>query len=180
MPAIAKAVGLDFSGPPGPSAQLINYPHNRSILLWLGNLEHLLDGIEWLTGMLASLPGLKLHLPIGARAAAGDRVGVGAKVHAVLSQCVERAGVLGDLEVLRFALRYEGRVHTLRGRVKDALLHLRRVVRDRHGMIVHDANDAVVIVQHGGPVFDGTRIVADVDGAAGLDAAKDLGFSGHS
>lgn len=125
MPAIAKAVGLDFSGPPGPSAQLINYPHNRSILLWLGNLEHLLDGIEWLTGMLASLPGLKLHLPIGARAAAGDRVGVGAKVHAVLSQCVERARVLGDLDVLRFALRYEGRVHTLRGRLEAAEACLR-------------------------------------------------------
>ena len=77
--------------------------------------------------MLASLPGLKLHLPIGARAAAGDRVGggVGAEVHAVLSQCVERAGVLGDLEVLRFALRYEGRVHTLRGRLEVAEACLR-------------------------------------------------------
>jgi hypothetical protein len=65
-------------------------------------------------------------------------------------------------------------------RVNDAPLHLGRVIGDRHGVIVHDAKDAVIVVQHGGPVFDGTQIVADVDGAAGLDATKHFGFFRHT
>lgn len=48
------------------------------------------------------------------------RLGEGAEAHAVLSECVERARVLGDLEVLRFALRKEGGVQTLRGRLEVA------------------------------------------------------------
>jgi predicted ATPase/transcriptional regulator with XRE-family HTH domain len=59
-PAVAKAVGLHFSGPLAPYAQLINYLRNRHVLLVLDNLEHLLGGIELLAEMLASLPGLKL------------------------------------------------------------------------------------------------------------------------
>jgi hypothetical protein len=47
------------------------------------------------------------------------------------------------------------------GGVKDALLHLGRIVRDGHGVIIHDAKDTVIVVEHGGPVFDRSQIVVE-------------------
>ncbi len=60
------------------------------------------------------------------------------------------------------------------GGVEDLLLHVGRVAIDDHGVIVYDAKDAVIVVQHAGPVFDRSQIVTDVDSAAGLDTAKYL------
>ena len=51
-PAIADTLGLTFSGPQDPMAQLLKYLCGRELLLVLDNLEHLLDGAELITQML--------------------------------------------------------------------------------------------------------------------------------
>jgi predicted ATPase/transcriptional regulator with XRE-family HTH domain/Tfp pilus assembly protein PilF len=60
IPAIAQAVGLNFAGPADPLRQLINYLRDKQALLILDNLEHLLEGVDVLVDLLASVPGLKL------------------------------------------------------------------------------------------------------------------------
>jgi predicted ATPase/transcriptional regulator with XRE-family HTH domain len=53
------------------------------------------------------------------------RRGKNVEAHAVLGQCIERARLLGDQEVLRFALRYDGEVCGTRGRLEEAEACLR-------------------------------------------------------
>ena len=60
IPAIAEALGFAFSGTTELKAQLFNYIKNKSILLVLDNLEHLLDGIEVLDELLESAAKVKL------------------------------------------------------------------------------------------------------------------------
>ena len=58
--AIAHALGLTFSGDAEPSQELTNYLRNKEILLLLDNFEHLLDGADFLTDLLAQCPDIKL------------------------------------------------------------------------------------------------------------------------
>jgi predicted ATPase/transcriptional regulator with XRE-family HTH domain/Tfp pilus assembly protein PilF len=60
VPSIAQAVGLNFAGPAEPRSQLFNYLGNKQALVLLDNLEHLLEGVEVLSELLAGAPGLKL------------------------------------------------------------------------------------------------------------------------
>jgi predicted ATPase/transcriptional regulator with XRE-family HTH domain len=57
---IAQAIGLNFSGPADPRAQLVNYLRNKALLLLLDNLEHLLEGAGLLVELLGRAPGVKL------------------------------------------------------------------------------------------------------------------------
>jgi predicted ATPase/transcriptional regulator with XRE-family HTH domain len=59
-PAIGSALGLTFSGPLGPGVQLLNYLRQKSLLLVLDSLEHLLEGIGLLAELLEQAPGVKL------------------------------------------------------------------------------------------------------------------------
>ncbi|HSL31185.1 MAG TPA: tetratricopeptide repeat protein [Anaerolineales bacterium] len=60
VPAIAEALGFAFSGTTELRAQLFNYLKDKSILLVLDNLEHLLDGIEMLDELLEHAPEVRL------------------------------------------------------------------------------------------------------------------------
>ncbi len=60
VPAIAEAVGANFSGPTAPRRQLLNHLGNKQMLLLLDNLEHLLDGVDLLVEILERAPGVKL------------------------------------------------------------------------------------------------------------------------
>jgi predicted ATPase/DNA-binding CsgD family transcriptional regulator len=59
-PAIAGALGLTFSGPEAPAAQVRNYLRTRTMLLVLDNVEHLWAGTPFLVALLHAAPGLKL------------------------------------------------------------------------------------------------------------------------
>ncbi|MCK7527694.1 MAG: hypothetical protein MZV64_63835 [Ignavibacteriales bacterium] len=69
--------------------------------------------------------------------------------------------------------RVESRGHVVESGVPDPLGQPRRLVVDRDGVKVDDGEEAVVIVRQPDPVLDGPEVVADVDGAARLDAAQD-------
>ena len=58
--AIAGALGLTFSGPEAPAAQVRNYLRTRTMLLLLDNVEHLSAGTPFLVALLQGAPGLKL------------------------------------------------------------------------------------------------------------------------
>jgi predicted ATPase/transcriptional regulator with XRE-family HTH domain len=58
--AIAGAIGFDISGPLSPENQLLNYLNNRTMLLVLDNVEHLLDGVEFFSKILERAPRVKL------------------------------------------------------------------------------------------------------------------------
>lgn len=58
VPAIADALGFAFSGATDLKSQLVNYLKEKNTLLILDNLEHLLDGIEILDGLLEYAPGV--------------------------------------------------------------------------------------------------------------------------
>jgi predicted ATPase/DNA-binding SARP family transcriptional activator len=58
--AIAGALAFAFYGPDDPQAQLLNYLRDKKALLVLDNFEHLLEGVGFLTELLARTPGLKL------------------------------------------------------------------------------------------------------------------------
>ncbi len=58
VPAIASALGVSFSGPGDPLAQLIEALHTRDLVLVLDNYEHLLEGASLVTELLAACPGL--------------------------------------------------------------------------------------------------------------------------
>ena len=60
VPAIAEAVGFDFSGATELKVQLFNHFKEQHMLLILDNLEHLLGGIELLDELLEYAPGIKL------------------------------------------------------------------------------------------------------------------------
>jgi predicted ATPase/transcriptional regulator with XRE-family HTH domain len=59
-PAIADSLGLIFSGPVEPKTQLLHDLREKSLLLVLDNLEHLLEAAELLAELLQHAPGLKL------------------------------------------------------------------------------------------------------------------------
>lgn len=58
--AIAQAMGLNFSGPQDPRRQVVSFLQRRQTLVFLDNLEHLLDGIDLLAEILEKAPGVKL------------------------------------------------------------------------------------------------------------------------
>lgn len=58
--AIAAVLALQLMGRDNPLAQMLNYLRDKHMLLVLDNMEHLLDGSDLLSTMLAAAPGLKL------------------------------------------------------------------------------------------------------------------------
>jgi predicted ATPase/DNA-binding XRE family transcriptional regulator len=59
-PAIADALGFSFYGQANPSGQLIDFLHEKSLLLMLDNFEHLVDGADFLVELLQRAPQVKL------------------------------------------------------------------------------------------------------------------------
>ena len=59
-PAIADALGFSFYGQANPSSQLIDFLHEKSLLLMLDNFEHLVDGADFLVELLQRAPQVKL------------------------------------------------------------------------------------------------------------------------
>ena len=59
-PAIRSALGLSSSSPLDPKEQLLNHLRQKSLLLVLDNLEHLLEGVGLLAELLEQAPGVKL------------------------------------------------------------------------------------------------------------------------
>jgi predicted ATPase len=60
VPAIAHALNFSTSGPAEPKTQLLNYLHEKELLLVLDNLEHLLSDISMLAEILRSTLRVKL------------------------------------------------------------------------------------------------------------------------
>lgn len=60
LPAVADALGLSFSGPADLMVQLTNFLHDKNTLLVFDNMEHLLNGIELLGGILQGTHHVKL------------------------------------------------------------------------------------------------------------------------
>jgi predicted ATPase/DNA-binding SARP family transcriptional activator/Tfp pilus assembly protein PilF len=58
--AIASALSFPFYGQGEPEAQLIRYLREKEILLLLDNLEHLREGVPFISILLAGCPGLKI------------------------------------------------------------------------------------------------------------------------
>ncbi|MFK7802193.1 MAG: tetratricopeptide repeat protein [Anaerolineae bacterium] len=58
--AIATAFGLSLQGQKTPQEQLFSYLGTKNILLILDNFEHLLDGIDFLTDLMATASDLKI------------------------------------------------------------------------------------------------------------------------
>ena len=58
VPTIAQALGVTFYGEGEPHKQLLDYLHDKTLLLILDNFEHLLDGAALVSAMLASAPGI--------------------------------------------------------------------------------------------------------------------------
>jgi len=56
LPALLNALGLTSSGATAPKTQLLNYLREKQMLLVLDNLEQLLEGVEWLSELLAAAP----------------------------------------------------------------------------------------------------------------------------
>jgi predicted ATPase/transcriptional regulator with XRE-family HTH domain len=65
--AIGSSLGLRFSGPVDPQAQLLGYLRAKCLLLVLDNLEHLLEGGELLAELLQQAQGVKLLITSCAR-----------------------------------------------------------------------------------------------------------------
>jgi predicted ATPase/transcriptional regulator with XRE-family HTH domain len=59
-PAIADVLSLKFSGPADPTAQLVRYLRDKSLLLVLDNFEHVLNGANLAAAILQGAPGVKL------------------------------------------------------------------------------------------------------------------------
>jgi predicted ATPase/transcriptional regulator with XRE-family HTH domain len=59
-PAIGSALGLSSSSLLDPKVQLLNHLRQKSLLLVLDNLEHLLEGVGLLAELLEQAPGVKL------------------------------------------------------------------------------------------------------------------------
>jgi predicted ATPase/DNA-binding SARP family transcriptional activator/predicted negative regulator of RcsB-dependent stress response len=60
VPLVADALGFSFYGNEPPREQLLNYLREKELLLVLDNMEHLLDGGEWLARVLRWAPGVVL------------------------------------------------------------------------------------------------------------------------
>jgi predicted ATPase/DNA-binding CsgD family transcriptional regulator len=60
LAAIADVVGFRFSPGSDTRQQLLDYLHDKSMLLVLDNLEHLLDGVNLLSDVLAAAPNLQM------------------------------------------------------------------------------------------------------------------------
>ena len=60
VPAITSALDLSFYGSGDPRQQLLDYLRDKALLLVLDNVEHLLDGIDLVTDILATAPGIKI------------------------------------------------------------------------------------------------------------------------
>src|SRR6266498_4781015 len=58
VPTIAQAVGVTFYGEGEPQDQLLDFLHDKTLLLILDNFEHVLDGAALVSAMLASAPGI--------------------------------------------------------------------------------------------------------------------------
>ena len=58
--ALAAALGLNLGGAGDPADQLAAFLGPKTALLVLDNMEHLLDGVDLLVGLLEQAPGLKL------------------------------------------------------------------------------------------------------------------------
>ncbi|KPJ73915.1 hypothetical protein AMJ52_02610 [candidate division TA06 bacterium DG_78] len=56
----ADFLGFSFYGQEDPKMQLINYLHEKEILILMDNFEHLLDGTEFLAEILAAAPKIKI------------------------------------------------------------------------------------------------------------------------
>ena len=54
--AIGEVLDISFSGQSDPTAQLLNYLHDRQMLLVLDNFEHLLEGTALLSEIFAAAP----------------------------------------------------------------------------------------------------------------------------
>src|SRR3972149_6321948 len=57
-------------------------------------------------------------------------------------------------------------------RIEDALLHLFRIVFNSNRMIIYDAKDTVVLIDHPHPVPNGSQVITDMHVPAGLNSAK--------
>ena len=62
VPAIAQAVGLTFYGEGELHQQLLDYLHEKTLLLLLDNFEHLLDGAALISTLLAYAPGITVFV----------------------------------------------------------------------------------------------------------------------
>ena len=58
VPTIAQALGVTFYGEGEPHQQLLDYLHDKTLLVILDNFEHLLDGAALVSDMLAYAPGI--------------------------------------------------------------------------------------------------------------------------
>jgi DNA-binding SARP family transcriptional activator/predicted ATPase len=59
-PAIAQALSLPTHGQTEPYRQVLDYVHDKQLLLVLDNFEHLLEGIDLLADILTTAPQVKL------------------------------------------------------------------------------------------------------------------------
>jgi predicted ATPase/DNA-binding CsgD family transcriptional regulator len=57
---IADSIKIPLFGQQNPRILLLNFLHNKEILLVLDNFEHLLDGVDLLTEVLQTAPGIRL------------------------------------------------------------------------------------------------------------------------
>ena len=57
---LATAIGFSFASTGDPKSQLLNYLREKSMLVVLDNLEHLLEGVDLLVDLLQAAPGVKL------------------------------------------------------------------------------------------------------------------------
>jgi len=60
LPTLAGVLGCSFSGRTDPKRQLLDFLRRKGLLLVLDNLEHLLEGVELVSEILASAPGVKM------------------------------------------------------------------------------------------------------------------------
>ena len=71
--AVGKAVGFTFYGDaensagPDPKQQVLDYLRQKRLLLLMDNFEHLLEGVELVTAMLAAAPDVKVLVTSRAR-----------------------------------------------------------------------------------------------------------------
>jgi predicted ATPase/class 3 adenylate cyclase len=56
VPAVAEALGFSFYEGGEPRGQLLDYLQQKALLIVLDNVEHLLDGVDLVSGMLGTAP----------------------------------------------------------------------------------------------------------------------------
>lgn len=59
-PAMREAAGISLYGPAPEEQQLLEYLRDKQMLFILDNLEHLLEGAEFITSLLAAAPGVRI------------------------------------------------------------------------------------------------------------------------